>query len=299
MAILKIKKILVPVDFSETSEKALDQASFMARLNKAELILLHVLDGPLGNSGDGFGLSIYNRAAFETAMQDAAKEEMRVLKERLNKEGVIDVRCIIETGRAYKEILKVAKQYKADVIFMGTHGVAGFREFVIGSNTFRVVSEATCPVLSIQKKKDAHGFKNILLPFRDKPHSREGVDYAIDLAKMYDSKIHILGINTDPGDMDMQKIVIEAEQIKKIADSCGVRNSVDVLTDGFVSQFILSYAKAKKSDLIVMMADLDKDAISEFIIGPVAQQMINHSPIPILSIQPTFNPKVAAHRSWY
>jgi nucleotide-binding universal stress UspA family protein len=299
MSTFNVKKILVPVDFSETSEKAIAQAAFMARLNKAELILLHVLDGPMGNSGDGYGLSIYNRAAFESAMQEAADKEMAILKEKLLKDGVMKINCLVEVGKAYKVILATAKKYKADIIYMGTHGVSGFREFVIGSNTFRVVSEATCPVLSIQSKVEGNGFKNILLPFRDKPHSREGVDYALDLAKMYGSKIHILGINTDPADTEMQKIVQEAEQIKKIADKCDVRNSVEVLTDGFVSEFILSYAKAKKANLIVMMSDLDKMAISEYIIGPVAQQMINHSPIPILSIHPAFNAKVQGHKSWY
>src|SRR5207249_2642011 len=124
----------------------------------------------------------------------------------------------IVSGKVHSEIVKAADEIKADIIVMGTHGVSGFREFIMGSNTFRVVHDAHCPVLSIQKHTKSVGFENILIPFRDKPHSREKVNYAIQLAKMYGAVLNVYGVNTENEDAYLRKLELEAEQIKRIAE---------------------------------------------------------------------------------
>ncbi len=88
---------------------------------------------------------------------------------------------LIVTGRTHKLIIKTAKKLKVDIIVMGTHGASGIREFIGGSNTYRVTSDSECPVLSIQKHIKKPEFKNILVPFTDRAHSREKVDYAIKM----------------------------------------------------------------------------------------------------------------------
>src|ERR1700739_8852 len=174
MATFEVKKILVPVDFSATGEKALNHAALLAKKTKAELVLISVIEGPMGNAGNSdFGISLYNRTKFEGMLLDGAKKNLEKYKATLLKKGAAKVSYLIESGKPYKKITEAAKKLKADVIFMGTHGISGMREFVIGSNTFRVVSEASCPVLSVQKTTLKTGFKHILLPFRDKAHSRE------------------------------------------------------------------------------------------------------------------------------
>ena len=191
MSTFAIKKILIPVDFSGTGEKVLDQAVVMAKKTKATITLITVLEGPLSNVGpDLFGLSINNRVKYEDAIMDWVKQHMEAFKKKLIAGGANKVDYIIEKGSPYKKILGTAQKIKADVIVMGTHGVSGVREFVVGSNTFRVVSEAQCPVLSIQKHTKKAGFTEILLPFRDKSHSREKVEYANWYCKS------IRGINT-------------------------------------------------------------------------------------------------------
>jgi nucleotide-binding universal stress UspA family protein len=173
---------------------------------------------------------------------------------------------------------------------MGTHGVKGFREFITGSNTFRIVNEAECPVLSFRKDVTQLGFKNILIPFRDHPHSREKVDYAIRMAEIYGAKITVLGVDTDDDSAQFKKIVLEAEQIKSIVEKHGLECSVKVKSSPYLIDKVLKYAQKKNADLIVIMADIDRMRISELFMGPFGQQMVNHSPIPILSIRPTFNP---------
>lgn len=293
MGAFAIKKILVPVDFSETGQKVLQQAAMMSKLNQAEIVLFMSLENPASKSGPDYnGVSINNPAMFEKLLMEWASKNMEKIKEKLKKLGADKVSYKIGEGTPYKMIVKTAKDIKADLIMMGTHGVSGFREFSIGSNTARVVSESQCPVLSVQKKTTKKGFTKILVPFRDKPHAREGVDYAIGMAKIYGSEIQVLGISTDPADSAKRKLKLEAEQIKKIAEKSGIKTTIEIVVERYVAGSILKHAKERKADLIVLMADLDKASVSEYIIGPVIQQVVNHSTIPILSIRPVLKPKL-------
>jgi nucleotide-binding universal stress UspA family protein len=288
-----IKKILVPVDFSGTGEKVLEQAALMAKKTNAEITLINVLEGPLGNAGpDLFGISVPNRVKYESAIKEWTQQHLEAFKKKLIKTGAKKIEFIIETGSPYKKILATAEKIKPDIIVMGTHGVSGVKEFVAGSNTFRVVSQAECPVLSIQKHIPQSGFTEILLPFRDKAHSREKVDYAINIAKIYGAAIHILGISYDPDASALKKIQLETDQIERILEKQGIKHTSEVIEGNYTTKLIFEHAKKKKVDLIVAMSDIDKIGISDFITGPFIQQMINHSPIPVLSIHPLYNPDI-------
>lgn len=291
MSTFEIKKILIPIDFSGTGERVLEQAIMMSKKTKSAITLLTVLEGPLSNAGpDLFGLSINHRVKYEDAIMVWAKQHMEAFKNKLIANGANKVDYIIEKGSPYKKIVTTAKKIKADIIIMGTHGVSGVREFVVGSNTFRVVSEAPCPVLSIQKHIKKAGFKEILLPFRDKAHSREKVEYAIGIAKLYGASIHVLGMSYDTDPSAVKKIQLEADQIVRIIKKAEVNCSEEVVKGDYISKHILDHAKRIKADLIVAMSDMDKMSISEYISGPFIQQVVNHSPIPVLSIRPKYNP---------
>ncbi len=291
MSIFEIKRILVPVDFSGTGEKVLEEVVLMSKRTESTITLLTVLEGPLSNAGpDLFGLSINHKVKYDDAIMDWVKQHLEAFKKKLIACGANKVDYIIEKGSPYKKILAIANKIKADIIVMGTHGVSGVREFVMGSNTFRVVSEATCPVLSIQKHTKQAGFKEILLPFHDKAHSREKVDYAIGVAKLYGASVHILGISYDKNPSAVKKIQLESDQIVRIIEKNGVECTEEVVKGSYMAKLILDHAKEKKVDLIIAMSDLDKMNISEYISGPFIQQIVNHSPIPVLSIRPKYNP---------
>jgi nucleotide-binding universal stress UspA family protein len=239
---------------------------------------------------DPFFVSIPKIQTYEKELLEAVNKSLISLSEEIKSKGVGKVKSISLTGSVHEEIIQLSKRIKTDIIIMGTHGVSGFREFVMGSNTFRVVNEALCPVLSVQQKMKATDFKNILLPFRGKPHSREKVDYVIKIAEIFGSTIHVLGVDTDESKSDLNKIELEAEQIKQIVQQHGLKCKIKVESSAYLSDKVLKYSKEVKADLIVIMSDLDKMRISEYIMGPFSQQIVNHSLIPVLSIRPTFNP---------
>jgi nucleotide-binding universal stress UspA family protein len=287
-----LKKILVPVDFSDTSLQALEYAIDIAKRSKATITLIHNTESMVANvsTGDYFASSINNLIAFEKEANEKAKEHLKKFAEKIEKKNKIKTTAVITSGWVREEVLRTAEKTEADIIIMGTHGVKGFREFIVGSNTFRVINEAVCPVLSVQHHAKTPGFKNILLPFRDKSHSREKVDYAIKIAELYGATIHVLGIDMEETKEDFKKIELETEQIKSIIEKKGLKCKIKVKSSQYVSDKVLKHAQEVKADLIVIMADMDKMNISEYFMGPFSQQIVNHSSIPVLSIRPTFNP---------
>lgn len=289
----EIKKILIPIDFSDTSLIALDHAIYMAKLSHAEIVLIHMIERLLTNtnSAEFYAAVGQEHIEYEKAVINKGKEYLDSFAEDLRKKHGIKITASTIFGRTHAGIISAADELNADLIIMGTHGVSGFRELVMGSNTFKVVSETKCPVLSVQMHTKTPGFKKILLPFRAKAHSREKVNYAISLAKLYGSAIHVFGIDADgTSPADLHKIELEAAQIKRILDDEKIVSTVEVKTDQYLADMLLEKAKEIKADLIIDMADLDRMNISEYILGPVAQQIVNHSPIPVLSIRPMFNP---------
>ena len=286
---LKIKRILVPLDFSITSLKALDHAVTLAKLTDAEIILLHIAEYIHATTDPFFGINP-GLAVYESDIKNMSTESLNKVAEKLKKKGFVKVKTLSVTGRTHIEILRASKKIKADIIVMGTNGVSGFREFVMGSNTFSIVRDALCPVLSVQRKSIANGFKNILVPFSDMPHSREKVMYAIKIAELFDAKIHVLGIDDESTKSHLLKISREAEQIKKIIEKFGLKCNVKTISDSFNPKPVLSYAKKINADLIVTMGNINKQDITEYFTGSFSQQIINHSLIPVLSIQSSFNP---------
>jgi nucleotide-binding universal stress UspA family protein len=146
---MEIKRILVPTDFSEGSNKAEDQALFLAKMFKAKIILIHViessayaLDTSLIPPGDPFGL--------REKLVEMTEERVRLLKE---KGGEAEGICVI--GVPYVEIIKAVREYDADWVIMGTHGRRGLAHVLLGSTAERVIQRVQCPVLTVKADKKA------------------------------------------------------------------------------------------------------------------------------------------------
>jgi nucleotide-binding universal stress UspA family protein len=148
--LLDIRKIVCPVDFSACANHALAYAQELTRKFDAELSLVHAYEDPAayvtpvpmsGYVGPGADLLLELRKQLEVrleqCMAEVAKTGLRVRSELLE-------------GTPYRVVLDWAKEYKADLIVIGTHGHTGFTHALLGSVTERVVRMADCPVLTIR-----------------------------------------------------------------------------------------------------------------------------------------------------
>lgn len=277
-----IQKILIPIDFSETSMLAIEHGGFIAQLFKAELVLLHVIE----KHWEQFSIIAPELRVSppDDLINLIEKRLAEVASDILSRYGVKSMH-ITSTGNIFNEILSVSKEHNVDLVVMGTHGTSGVMEFFIGSNTFKMVTQSECPVISVQAHSKKIGFKDILLPIDDSAHSRQKVNHAIVLAKHFASKIHILGLSDSDKDIDVKKFEIKLEQIEEYIKKCDLpftRKTVDGKNQATTTY---DYAKSVNADLIVIMTDQDEN-ITGRLMGTFAQQIINHSKIPVLTIQP-------------
>ena len=149
LQILSLKKILVPIDFSDMSKHAFQYALRFAEQFRCKIVLLHVVEPETVLAGTSLAVKVF--AQLEDDMT-AAKAELAALAasscDRLN-----SVASVVRSGHAPNEITKAAKDLDVDLIMIATHGYTSWRHLCIGSTAERVVRSAPCPVLVVREKE--------------------------------------------------------------------------------------------------------------------------------------------------
>lgn len=142
---IQVKTILVPTDFSDSAQGALDYARVFALRFEADLLLLHVVETlAVGYASDLFPVPM---AEVFQEMSGYAQAEVRKLGEAVRAQGLA-VRELVVQGKPSAEIVRVAEEEHVDLIVLGTHGKGVLDHALFGSTTERVVRKAPCPVLS-------------------------------------------------------------------------------------------------------------------------------------------------------
>lgn len=144
------KKILYATDFSKASARALEEAVRLAKQNKTELLVLHVIEPVSYVAGEEFASGEIYTKLEETSKREA-QASLAKLMQRLKKSKV-RAQSLLLRGSAHDEILKAAKSKKAGMIVLGTHGRTGLAKLFLGSVAGKVASSATCPVVTVRGK---------------------------------------------------------------------------------------------------------------------------------------------------
>jgi universal stress protein A len=145
---LKIGNILVPVDFSDNSLPAMKYAGTLARQFDASVTLLHVVE-PAPFISD---LRNVPNTLSDEEVEARAHHELALLIEE-QADASIQTKEVVRRGKAFDAIVKTAKQLKADLIVISTHGYTGLKHTLLGSTAERVVRHAGCPVLVLPSAK--------------------------------------------------------------------------------------------------------------------------------------------------
>jgi nucleotide-binding universal stress UspA family protein len=148
----RTRRILHPSDFSRASGAAFTRAVAMAKANRAELVVVHVLSPVVSWVGAGAGEGYMSPKVYEeleTSARAAAQKSLDRLLARARKAG-IRARGLLLHGVSHERIVRAARAQKAEVIVMGTHGRSGLARFFVGSVAERVVATAPGPVMTVR-----------------------------------------------------------------------------------------------------------------------------------------------------
>lgn len=274
-----MKKIIVPIDFSEHSEYALRTAAKLAKKSNAELLALHMLE-----------MSDVILTESDSQQQQKAVFFLKLVEQKfetfLDKEYLknVNVTPIVKHYKVFSEVNDVAKEHDADLIVMGSHGTSGFKEFFVGSNTERVVRNSETPVLVIKTEiKDANFGTAVFATNFEEENVRPYLN-ATSMFEVLDAKLILLYVNL-PNEHFKSSVEIE----KKIAEflitadgNLDKLNDVAYQADYTVEQGVMNYANKVGADIIAIPTH-GRKGISHFFAGSIGEDIANHSPLPVMT----------------
>jgi len=152
-----IKKILVPIDFSDYSKKALQYTVKLAKSFNAELFLVYVIEPMVYPADLSMGQMVIPQS--EVNLSEKANTELEELA--TNEIGdSLKYNIFIKTGKPFMEIIETATEVDADLIIIATHGHTGVEHLLFGSTSEKVVRKAPCPVLTLREPLKGFRFKS-------------------------------------------------------------------------------------------------------------------------------------------
>lgn len=270
-----MKNILVPIDFSECAIDALKVAAELARKAGATIHLLHVHEKPLS----GIALQVRVDSKELTALRTEIQQEMQRLEKEKYLQGITCVRHFVLDKQIW-QVLRSSELRNVDLIVMGSHGARGAKELFVGSNTQKIVQLSEVPVLVIKEYVDPGKIKDILFASDFRREAESGFLEIKAMADLFGAKVHLLKVITP---RDFEGTEKSTHTMEVFAKNMNLANySVNTYNDRSVEQGIYEFAETIGADLIAIETH-GNTGFAHFIMGSIAEQVVNHSSLPILS----------------
>lgn len=274
-----MKKIIVAIDFSTCSIHALEYAISIANMVDANIILVWV-DNEIAHDTD----FILADAEPETR-KDKSKNLDEIIKKYADQlRGSLKYK--FRKGRVYQEISLLAKTEAADLIIVGTHGVSGYEEYWIGSNAYRIVSHAPCPVITLRQQYPVKGkIDKIVIPIDGTEETLLKLDFIKDIAQIFKAEVHVVSVFPTMIEALKRKVEVNEKKAFLFLKENKINFVSQMVKSDNLTKTIVEYATKIDADLIGIMTEHGSTKTSVFL-GPNAQQLISNSTIPVLNIRP-------------
>jgi len=280
MSEARIKRILVPTDFSDLATHAFDYAIELARRSGAEITVLYAdtfLPPPLFTSTqlDDVADSI------ETSRLQAKRELESYASSRV---GKIPFRALVVEDHPATAIVNVAEELDVDVIVMGTHGRSGLNRFMLGSIAERVLHETSRALLTVRAETrdvaEAARSPRFLCPVNCTDTSRAALETAMSLADLVGASLIVLHVAEDDSPESRSLV----EKVRSWIPPDRMSTSVDrIVLRGDAAEQVIDYARANGADLIVLGAEHRRFADTS-VLGTTTVRVTRHAPCPVLTV---------------
>jgi len=273
-----MSEILVCVDFSKSSINALNYSVLLANKLERDILMVWV------NKPDKFDSVIpFDNQNLKLEIKSKFEELVEKFSPKLKK-GKIKYK--LRKGKVYQEIVNQAKYDDAYMIVAGTHGVSGFEEYWIGSNAYKIVTYSPCPVITVRQSFNIKkAISKIILPIDSTMETRQKVPFTTELARPFNAEIHILALYSSSVKAIRNKVDSYAKQVAKYLIDANIPCKLEGIEAPNVTNATIEYAVGINADLISIMTE-QETSTSNIWLGTYAQQMVNHSPIPVLNLHP-------------
>ena len=272
-----MKKIIVPIDFSEHSEYALRTAAKLAKKHDAEVLALHMLE-----------MSDVLLTKSDSEQQQKAIFFLKLVERKfetfLNKDYLkeVDVTPIVKHFKVFSEVAEVAREHNADMIVMGSHGSSGLSEIFVGSNTEKVVRYSEIPVLVVKQKPAKLDFDTVTFA---SDFSNEMIEPYIKARQLF-KNLKLIHVNV-PGEgfkssTEMEKTV--ASFLQKADGNLNKLNDVHYTSDYTIEKGILNASSLLGADLIAVPTH-GRKGLAHFFSGSVSEDVANHATLPVITFK--------------
>lgn len=271
--------ILVPTDFSEACDNALNHAIEMAKYLKCKVHVLHVVDDL---SKDFFAKDALNMGIVISNFNESLKLTAEKLKKYVASKKSDLLIPVVKDGDLFTCIKDVATTINAGMIILGTHGKHGFQK-IVGSYALKVIDKTRLPVVVVQKRGFGNGYKDIVFTVNLSDEDRQKVEYAIQLSEIFNSTIHLFPQEVESA-QSKAKLEVIISQIKAQFEKHKVKYTIaDSSEYGEMwDREVLNYSSSINADLILIMSNPDKHTM--FFDAKEENIMFNSAQIPVMCV---------------
>ena len=305
-----VNRIVYATDFSVASEPAWHEAQLLGKLFDAEIVLVHAIEPPPIVLGEAYiPADVYEQ--FLAATRREAEAGFDRLLESVTGSG-LKVRIRQENGPPAQRILHTVDEESADLLIVGTHGRTGFDRLLLGSIADRLVRQARCPVLTARAGlpgRPSQEVRRICYATDFSSTARAAWSWVAMIANAARAEVDLVHVTMEPvPDRHMSAetigrmaaLLIEqgrTEVERFLAQSTVPRDRVHVhLLQGVAGEQIVRRARAHAADLIVMGTH-GWSGVVRWMLGSVAQHVIQTAPCPVLTVSPIGTSQTAEVRA--
>jgi nucleotide-binding universal stress UspA family protein len=273
-----MKRILVPTDFSAHAENALKVAAQIAKKNNCEIFLLHMLEVPSQMNDAITGASGIPEVML---FLQKAKEALETTKTKNFLKG-IEISAHLKFEKAHDGILTFSKKNNIDLIVMGSHGVSGIEEMLVGSNTERVVRLSEIPVLVI--KKDTTEFKTSHFVFASdfSKEIKSPFKKMMEFASIFDAHLHLVMICTPNS---FKPTALSEKIMREFVADFKIKNyTTSIYNDVNIEKGIINFSNSINADLIGLCTH-GRTGLSHFFTGSISEDLVNHTRKPVITFK--------------
>lgn len=275
--------ILVPIDYRPQSMAAYEYARIIAKDTQCSLTLLYVIE----ETGI-FTKNVLSKAQREEIIHKAENRLKELIaNDQYLKENNIKAFPVIKKGKVYRKIINLSSEIKPRLIIMGRTDSSDFRKNITGTNTHHIVSEAKTPVITIKGSHEVTTDDHILLPLDLTHPVKEKIAKTIEMAEFLGAKVTVLAVLQSNWLSKRIKFQKSLDEIKKIFTKYEITcdTQLKITKDASIYKIINEFAEKINADLIMMMTQQEMN-IHQYFIGSTAQEIINNSELPVLTIIP-------------